>query len=53
MPDYDYVVVNDEIEDCVERLRCIVMAERASLRVAGPQGEVIARAFRDWTKPWD
>ncbi len=47
MATYDYVVVNDEIEDCVERLRCIVMAERASWRVAGPAGEAIARAFRD------
>ena len=47
MGTYDYVVVNDEIEDCVERLRCIVMAERTSWRVAGPAGEAIARAFRD------
>ena len=47
LADYDYVVVNHEIEDCVEQLRCIVMAERASWRVAGPAGEAIARAFRD------
>ncbi len=30
--EYDYVVVNDELEACVERLRAIVMAERARLR---------------------
>ena len=47
MADYDYAVVNDEVEGCVERLRCIVMAERASWRVAGPAAEAIARAFRD------
>ncbi len=47
MADYDYLVVNDEFVDCVERLRCIVMAERASWRVAGPAGEAIAEAFRE------
>ena len=61
MADYDYVVVNDVLEDGVERLRCIVMAERASWRVAGPAGEAIARAFREagsvedgrHMTPWD
>ncbi len=53
MADYNYVVVNDEVDDCVERLRCIVMAERSSWRVAGPTGEAIGRAFRDWTTAWD
>ena len=47
MADYDYVVVNDEVEDCVEQLRCIVTAERVSWRVARPAREAIARAFRD------
>jgi len=47
MVDYDYVVINDEIDNCVERLRCIVLAERTSWRVAGPAGEAIAKAFRD------
>ena len=47
MATYDYVVVNDDIEACVERLRCIVMAKRASRRGAGPAGEAIVRAFRD------
>ena len=47
MVDYEYVVVNDEIEQCVERMRCIVMAERTSWRVAGPVSEAIAREFRN------
>ena len=29
--EYDYVVVNDELDACVERLRAIVIAERARL----------------------
>ena len=47
LADYDYLVVNDDFADCVERLRCIVLAERASSRVAGPIGQAIARAFRE------
>jgi guanylate kinase len=27
--EYDYVVVNDELDGCVDRLRSIVLAERA------------------------
>jgi guanylate kinase len=27
--EYDYVVVNDEVEDCVGRLRAVIVAERA------------------------
>jgi len=30
--EYDYVVVNDEFDACVDRLRSIVLAERASLK---------------------
>ena len=44
--DYDYVIVNREIEHSVEQLRSIVMAERLSWRVAGPAGKSIAQAFR-------
>ena len=33
--EYDYVVVNDDLEACIERLRCIVEAERQSWRAAG------------------
>lgn len=29
--EYDYVVVNDEVADCVERMKAIVIAERAKL----------------------
>ena len=47
LANYDYLVVNDEVQDCVEQLRCIVIAERASRRVARPAGEAIAREFRD------
>ena len=34
--EYDYVVVNDELDACVDRLRAIVLAERA--RLAGDGG---------------
>ena len=37
--EYDYVVVNDELEACVERLRAIVLAERARLRRPGNAAE--------------
>ena len=42
---YDYVVVNDDLEDCIERLRCIVEAERQSWRAAGPAALAIAASF--------
>lgn len=32
IPMYDYLVVNDEIELAVARLRCIIMAERTRIR---------------------
>ena len=31
--EYDYVVINDEFEACVERLKAIVLAERSKLRL--------------------
>ena len=41
--EYDYVVVNDEIEGCVARLKAIVIAERARLdRAHGIAADVIA-----------
>ena len=43
--DYDYVVVNDEFEPCVDRMRAIVLAERARLKVAKPAAEAILRTF--------
>jgi guanylate kinase len=45
--EYDYLVINDEVGKCVERLQSIVAAERARLRVAQPQAEEIIRTFRD------
>ena len=48
MPVYDYAIVNDTLEDCVEELRCIVVAERASRRTRTGAGEAVARAFRAW-----
>lgn len=44
--EYDYVVVNDELEACVDRLRAIVVAERARLRSMGGLAEEIVKSFR-------
>jgi guanylate kinase len=43
--DYDYVVVNDELEACVDRLRAIVLAERARPRAMAPIVERIVNSF--------
>jgi guanylate kinase len=43
--EYDYVIVNDELEACVDRLRAIVLAERARLRSARPTAERIVDTF--------
>jgi guanylate kinase len=44
--EYDYVIVNDELEACVDRLRAIVVAERARLRSVRDEAERIVRTFR-------
>jgi guanylate kinase len=44
--DYDYVVVNDDVEQCVEALRAIVIAERSRARRARPVAEQIIQTFR-------
>jgi guanylate kinase len=44
--EYDYVVVNDELEACVDRLRAIVVAERARFRSARAAAEEIVKTFR-------
>jgi guanylate kinase len=44
--EYDYVVVNDELETCVDRLRAIVVAERARLRCTRGLAERIVKTFR-------
>jgi guanylate kinase len=43
--EYDYVVVNDELDACVERLRAIVLAERARLPAMAPVVERIVTSF--------
>ena len=43
--EYDYVVVNDEIEACVDRIRAIVLAERARLGSARYAAESIVTTF--------
>ncbi len=44
--EYDYVVVNDELEACVDRIRAIVLAERARLRTMAPVVAKIVSSFR-------
>ena len=43
--DYDYVIVNDELDACVDRLRAIVLAERARLRTVKPVVQQIVDSF--------
>jgi guanylate kinase len=43
--EYDYVIVNDELEACVERMRAIVIAERTRLRSTRAAAEQIVATF--------
>jgi guanylate kinase len=43
--EYDYVVVNDELETCVERIRAVLIAERARLRSMRLAAEEIVATF--------
>ncbi len=43
--EYDFVVVNDEITSAVDRLRGIVIAERARLKRMRGEAETIVRTF--------
>lgn len=45
MAEYDYVVVNDDLEGCVECLRGIVLAERSRLEAMKGKAEEIAATF--------
>jgi guanylate kinase len=45
--DYDYVVVNDTIDEAVGRLQAIVTAERARTPAMRPEAERIARTFEE------
>ena len=44
--EYEYVIVNDELDACVDRLRAIVLAERTRLRSARTEAERIVSTFR-------
>jgi guanylate kinase len=44
--EYDYVVINDLLESCVERIKSIVQAERAKLQCMRPTALEILRTFR-------
>jgi len=43
--EYDYLVINDEFDACVERLRHIILAERAKLDSMRDRAETIIRTF--------
>lgn len=43
---YDYVVINDELEPCVDRLRAIVLAERARGRAMRAAADGIIATFK-------
>jgi guanylate kinase len=43
--EYEYVIVNDELDACVDRLRAIVLAERARSRVMAPAVARITASF--------
>ena len=44
-PDYDYLVINEQVDASVDRLRAIVFAERARLRSMRPMAEAILAEF--------
>ena len=44
---YDYGVVNDDLDRCVNSLECIVMAERARILAVADQMTDIARTFSE------
>jgi guanylate kinase len=43
---YEYVVVNDELDGAVDRLRAIVLAERARVKAMRSAAELIIETFR-------
>lgn len=45
--EYDYVVINDDVDAAVGRLRCIVEAERARRPRMGPAASAIIDTFRE------
>jgi guanylate kinase len=45
--EYDYVVVNDTLTECVDRLRAIVLAERARPRAMAAEVDRIVKSFEE------
>jgi guanylate kinase len=43
---YEYVVVNDDLDGAVNRMRAIVMAERARVRAMRGEAETIIDTFQ-------
>jgi len=44
--EYDYVVINDEFDACVDRMKGIVLAERSKLDYMRPKALEILKSFR-------
>jgi guanylate kinase len=44
--EYEYVVINDDVDSGVARLRAIVEAERSKLHVMQPKADAIIESFR-------
>ena len=44
--EYDYVVVNDNVDGCVDRIRGIILAERARVTAMADSVSAIAETFR-------
>ena len=51
LPDYDYVVVNDDLDRAVEQLRAIVLAERARREAMAEEAAAIVRSFGAGWRP--
>ncbi|HNV04450.1 MAG TPA: hypothetical protein PKH99_14135 [Vicinamibacterales bacterium] len=45
VPEYDYVVVNDDVDECADRVRAIVLAERSRRDRIAATADAIARTF--------
>jgi guanylate kinase len=43
---YEYVVVNDDLDGAVNRMRAIVMAERARIKAMRDEAEAIITTFQ-------
>lgn len=46
--EYDYLVVNDDVAACVDRLRSIVLAERSRCEVMTPDADRVVATFGGW-----